>query len=97
MEPFNIRITAKSKETTLTMLPIDNEGGFKVIYNGAILGAIKKNDTVWAALADEEVEAGDLPLYKIKFGEENSDIELDQTTVSMIGTEIENVTERVNN
>lgn len=90
MEPFNIRIQSQSKETTLTILPID-ENGFKVIYNGAVLGAVQKNADTWLALPDEEVEVGDLPLYKVKFGEDSSDIELNEATVAQIGAEIEAV------
>jgi len=89
MEPFNIRIKIEQHETTLTILPMDNETDFKVIYNGAVLGGVQRKGTTWKSLPDEEVEPGDLPLYKVKFGEDNSDIEINEEMVALIGVKIE--------
>jgi len=88
MEPFNIRINSGSKQTTLTILPIDEKADYKVILNGAILGGIRRMGTDWIAMADEELIAGDLPLYTSKFGEESEEIKLDEQTVQLIGQEI---------
>jgi hypothetical protein len=64
MEPFNIKIVHEGQEVTLTILPTD-DGYYKVIYYGGILGAVKKdvNTKVWTKVPDDEVIAGELPLY----------------------------------
>jgi hypothetical protein len=89
MEPFNIRIKTGSKDTTLTILPLDNETDYKVIYNGAIIGAVSKSAESWSVLPDDQVEAGDLPLYKTKYGEASSDVILEGDTLVQIGSEID--------
>ena len=49
---------------TLTILPTD-DGYYKVIYYGGILGAITKEDNSnnWTQVPEDEVIAGELPLY----------------------------------
>jgi hypothetical protein len=89
MEPFNIRINTGSKDTTLTILPLDNGTDYKVILNGAILGAVSKTANGWSVLPDEEVEAGDLPLYKTKYGENSAVVILAGDTLVQIGSEID--------
>lgn len=89
MEPFNIRIQTITKDTTLTILPAANGADFKVIYNGAVIGAVNKQNTEWKALADDELQAGDLPLYEIKYGEKNTDFAWDSSTIKQIGSEID--------
>lgn len=61
MDPFNIKVNLSEKESTLTILPTAN--CYKVIYFGAILGAIKKENNYWNLLPEDEIEAGELPLF----------------------------------
>jgi hypothetical protein len=89
MEPFNIRINSGSKPTTLTILPIEETADYKVIYNGAVLGGVRRSGSEWTAIPDEEITAGDLPLYAAKYGEDSADIKLGEETVNTIGKEIE--------
>ncbi|RZL97848.1 MAG: hypothetical protein EOO88_62010, partial [Pedobacter sp.] len=65
MEPFNIKIGYGEKEVTLTILPIE-AGYYKVIYYGAILGAVCYDEpsSCWQAVPSEAIEPGDLPLFK---------------------------------
>ena len=61
MEPFNIKITHLGKEVTLTILP--EEDYFKIIYYGAIVGALKNQGSEWEIIPEEDITAGDLPLF----------------------------------
>jgi hypothetical protein len=64
MDPFNIKIEREGQEVTLTILPTD-DGYYKVIYYGGILGAITKDDqaNTWSQVPEDEIIAGELPLY----------------------------------
>ncbi|WP_158799737.1 hypothetical protein [Pedobacter sp. L105] len=88
MEVFNVKIGFGENELTLTILPTDNY--YKVIYYGGVLGAIRPEDNhaSWEKVPDEDVEAGDLPLYKHDLTADRLDIVLDESTVNLIGEEI---------
>ena len=90
MEPFNIKVGFSENEVTLTILPTENF--YKVIYYGAILGAVKyKNDTDgWELMSRDEYIAGDLPFYIHDLSSDRLEFVLDDNTVDHIGTEIEN-------
>ena len=89
MEPFNIKVGFGDNEVTLTILPMVDF--YKVIYYGAILGAIKyENDTDgWEIMSRDEYEAGDLPFYTHDLSSDRLEFVLDDNTVDHIGTEIE--------
>jgi len=89
MEVFNIKIGYGENEVTLTILPTE-EGYYKVIYFGGILGAVRQETggEGWEKVPDEEVIAGDLPLYQHDMKDERLDIVLDEVTVQRIGEEI---------
>jgi hypothetical protein len=89
MEVFNIKIGYGENEVTLTILPTE-EGYYKVIYFGGILGAIQQEYGTdnWEKVPDEDVIAGDLPLYQHDLKDERLDIVLDEVTVQRIGEEI---------
>lgn len=89
MKVFNVKIGFGKNELTLTVLP-SLEGYYKIIYYGAILGAIRlENDNeTWERVPDEEIEAGDLPLYQHDLTADRLDIVLDEHTVHRIGEEI---------
>lgn len=88
MEPFNIKITVAEERVALTILPTD-EGYFKVVYYGGVLGGIKylKDSNSWEAIPVNELSTSDLPPYKHK--EQQLEIQLDEATVTQIGNEIE--------
>ncbi|TDQ08195.1 hypothetical protein [Pedobacter metabolipauper] len=89
MEPFNIKIGYGEKEVTLTILPTD-EAYYKVIYYGAILGAIRyQADDSWELVPEEEIIAGDLPMYVHDLKADRLDVVLNDTVVDEIGEEIE--------
>lgn len=89
MEVFNIKIGFGANEITLTILPAE-EGYYKVIYYGGILGAVRldKDHSTWEKVPDEELEAGDLPVYKHDLTADRLDIVLDEHTIQRIGEEI---------
>lgn len=89
MEPFNIKIGYGDNEVTITILPTDN-GYYKVIYYGAVLGAVRHDGHFehWEAVPDEEIIAGDLPLYKHDLTADRLDIIVDDITAERIGEEI---------
>jgi len=89
MEAFNIRIGYGENEVTLTILPT-SDGYYKVIYYGGILGAVRlENDMEsWENVPDDEIIAGDLPLYKHDLTADRLDVVLDEITVKRIGEEI---------
>ncbi|WP_432712650.1 hypothetical protein [Pedobacter sp.] len=89
MEPFNIRVGFGKNEVTLTILPTE-EGYYKVIYYGGILGAIQylKDTDSWEQVPPEDVIAGDLPLYRPDLEEERTEIELTEQMIEEIGEEI---------
>ncbi len=91
MEPFNIKIGFGENEVTLTILPAE-EGYYKVIYYGGILGAIRyENDTDgWEIVPEDEYTAGDLPLYEYTLNSDRLNFVLDENTVDHIGDEISN-------
>ncbi|WP_442588029.1 hypothetical protein ACSBL2_18455 [Pedobacter sp. AW31-3R] len=89
MKAFNIKIGYGDNEVTLTILPTE-EGYYKVIYYGGILGAVRQDKQLenWEQVPDEEVIAGDLPLYKHDLTADRLDVVLDENTVHRIGEEI---------
>lgn len=89
MDVFNIKIGFGDNEVTLTILPME-EGYYKVIYFGGILGAVRldTDHTTWEKVPDEEIEAGDLPLYRHDLSADRLDVVLDEHTVQRIGEEI---------
>ncbi|WP_432710874.1 hypothetical protein [Pedobacter sp.] len=90
MEPFNIRIEREGQEVTLTILPTD-EGYYKVIYYGGILGAIRKEAQTnqWTHVPDDEVIAGELPLYHHVDEDDRLEIVLNGAMAEEIGREID--------
>ena len=91
MEAFNIRIGYGENEVTLTILPT-SDGYYKVIYYGGILGAVRQEDDMesWEDVPDDEIIAGDLPLYKHDLTADRLDVVLDEITIKRIGEEILN-------
>lgn len=89
MEVFNIKIGYGKNELTLTILPTQ-QGYYKVIYYGGILGAVRlENDNeTWEKVPEEEIEPGDLPFYQHDLTADRLDIVLDEHTVHRIGEEI---------
>jgi hypothetical protein len=90
MEPFNIKIPVQNENITLTILPAD-DGVFKIIYYGAIFGAVRSADNQgnWLPITIDSLTPGDLPFYSRKPGLDHKEIELNATTVSEIGKAIE--------
>lgn len=86
--PFNIKIGYGQKEVTLTILPTD-EGYYKVIYYGGILGAVCFDGDDWDLMDAEDVVAGDLPPYEPPLNGDRLEIVLNELTVDRIGREIE--------
>jgi hypothetical protein len=97
MEPFNIKIGFGPKEVTLTILPAD-EGYYKVIYYGGIIGAVRLENGVncWEMLAEGEYDAGGLPYYQHNMNSDRIKVVLDDITVDHIGEEIENKIQDLN-
>lgn len=89
MNPFNIRVGFGETEVTLTILPA-NEGYYKVIYFGGIIGAVKpeSDGEGWEQVPDEEIVHGDLPMYEPDLNVDRLDFVLCQHTVDLIGEEI---------
>jgi len=89
MKVFNVKIGFGDNEVTLTIL--QTEEYYKIIYYGGILGAIRLEDDkeTWEKIPDEEIETGDLPLYKHDLTADRLDIVLDERTVQLIGEEID--------
>lgn len=90
MEAFNIKIQVQERTLTLTILPVDSTL-FKVIYFGAVLGALRKEteENTWQAVPMEELTAGDLPFYQHDPNADHEELELTRTTIQQIGLEIE--------
>ncbi|MNY08031.1 hypothetical protein D3C86_1408590 [compost metagenome] len=92
MEPFNIKIGFGEKEVTLTILPAE-EGYYKVIYYGGIVGAVKPeaDGEGWEQVPDDEIVAGDLPRYEPDLNADRLNFVLCDHTVDYIGEEITTV------
>ena len=90
MEPFNIKIEQEGQEVTLTILPTD-DGYYKVIYYGGILGAIRKevNTNNWTKVPDDEVIAGELPLYHHIDEDDRLELVFNEGLAQDIGQEID--------
>ena len=88
MDPFNIKLRYGRNELTLTILPAE-EGIFKIIYYGAILGAVIKQDHDWDLIPYDELSAGDLPFYTPNSEDERVEIELNEQIADRIGEEID--------
>ncbi|RZK76789.1 MAG: hypothetical protein EOO92_14040 [Pedobacter sp.] len=87
MEPFNVKIGYGSNEVTLTILPA-GENYYKVIYYGAIIGAVKYDIDSWELVPLEEVEAGDLPFYRHDVNSGKVNVVMNEATADEIGEEI---------
>jgi hypothetical protein len=87
MEPFNVKIGYGANEVTLTVLPT-NEKEYKIIYYGAVLGAVKYQQDCWELIPLADLEAGDLPYYHHDVNSGNINVILDDATVDAIGEEI---------
>lgn len=87
MEPYNIKISYGTKEVTLTILPTD-EGYYKVIYFGGILGGVYFDGKDWDLVEQDKITAGDLPLYEPGRIGERIEVELNDHVVDRIGWEI---------
>lgn len=85
---FNIKVGYGEKEVTLTILPSDGNY-FKVIYFGALMGAVGFNGEEWELIESDELEPGDLPVYKPELKGERLEVTLNEATVEEIGEEIE--------
>lgn len=90
MEAFNVKIQVEDRPLTLTILPLD-ASSFKVIYFGAVLGAVRKDSqkNSWLAIPMEELTAGDLPFYQHDPNADHENLELTPATIHQIGEEIE--------
>lgn len=89
MEPFNIKIGYGANEVTLTILPAADEGCYKVIYFGGIVGAIRTGVDCWELIPEEELIAGELPFYKHDLNSGRINVVLNESTVDEIGEEID--------
>ena len=89
MDPFNIKVSYQDQVVSLTILP--ETAYYKIIYYGAIVGAVRKVASDWKAVPAEEIAPGDLPLYDYKQSNtaEQPNFKLDNTTIIQIGKEIE--------
>lgn len=89
MDAFNIKIKVADREVTLTILP-KGDNLFKVIYYGGILGAISYNEhhQIWEKVVDEDLIAGDLPLYQKSTEDERVQIRFDEEIILKIGQEL---------
>jgi len=90
MKPFNIKIGYGANEVTLTILPSDDHH-YKVIYYGAVLGALKYDQDCWELIEQDQLEAGDLPYYQHDVNSGNVNVILNPATVDEIGEEIEHI------
>lgn len=91
MEPFNIRIHHQNQDITLTILPENDY--YKIIYFGAIVGAIRQLKYDWELVPEEEIEPGNLPPYDHKQGYDTDSpkLELHLYEINQIAGEIENI------
>jgi hypothetical protein len=96
MSPFNIKIEHAGKEITLTIIPENDY--FKIVYFGAIVGAIRKVETdrkieiEWELVEADEVEPGNLPWYDYKqsYTEDEPEFNLQLPEINRIAGAIEN-------
>jgi hypothetical protein len=90
MGPFNIKVGYGENQVTLTILPEDKKQ-FKVIYYGAVLGAVRLDDLgCWEQVPEEEVIVGDLPPYEPDLRDDRLEFVLDDITADAVGEEIAN-------
>jgi hypothetical protein len=91
MEPFNIKLSVSGQTATLTILPADL-GLFKIVYYGAVMGAVRapEDGKDWTLVPEEELVAGDLPFYQATLDSDRVNVRLDDVTVKTIGAEIQN-------
>ena len=88
MEPFNIKFGYGSNEVTLTILPAE-EDYYKVIYYGAVIGAVRLDGDIWEPIPQEEVTSGDLPFYKHDVNLGRVNVIMNEAAAAEIGDEIE--------
>jgi hypothetical protein len=88
MDPFNIKIKYGTQEVTLTILPTEEEY-YKVIYYGAILGAVCFDGEHWDQVPLEQIAAGDLPFYEPGSNGDRVEIEMTDYVIDRIGEEID--------
>lgn len=89
MRAFNIKVGFGKQEVTLTILPAD-KGQYIVIYFGGVIGAVKqdRDGELWEQVPDEDIVAGNLPLYESNLNSERLDFVLCEHTINHIGEEI---------
>lgn len=92
MEPFNIKINHLEKEITLTISP--EKDYYRIIYFGGIIGAIKKLGHDWELVPEDEIEAGDLPIYDFKqsYANDQPKLTLNLPEINQIAAAIEKET-----
>ncbi len=90
MEPFNIKLPVAGQTATLTILPAE-EGLYKIVYYGAVMGAVRapEDGKDWTLVPEEELVAGDLPFYQGGSDPDRVNVLLDDPTVRTIGAEIQ--------
>jgi hypothetical protein len=90
MDPFNVKISVADETVTLTVLPVD-ECLYKVVYYGAILGAVRNvpESALWEVVPPQELTAGDLPFYQEDPNTRRASVVLDCETAAEIGDAIE--------
>jgi hypothetical protein len=90
MKPFNIKVGYGDNEVTLTILP-ENKKQYKVIYYGAVLGAVRLDEhNCWEQVPEDEVEVGDLPPFEPDYKDDRLEFVLNDDTAEDIGIEISN-------
>jgi hypothetical protein len=89
MDSFDIVIPVQDKEVSLTLQP-EEEGAYKVIYHGMLVGEIatEDNGASWHKLSIAEVTPGIYPMYEHDAAKDTPRIVLDEATLQKIGEAI---------
>jgi len=89
MESFNIVIDIQNSTYSLTVQP-EEAGTYKIIYHGALVGAITmgQSEGIWEALPVDELDPGIFPMYEHDAEKDEVRIVLDAETVKSIGAKI---------
>lgn len=89
MDPFNIMISVSGEQIDLNIHPQET-GNYKIIFHGALLGEIfKENGTEnWEAMTAEQLEPGGFPVYEYDENSGHEDILMDAAAVQEIGRQI---------
>lgn len=89
MESFDIIIPIQNEKVSLTLQP-EQEGTYKVIHHGMLIGEITSVDgKFWRAVPMEEVKPGIYPMYEHDASKGTPRILLDEETLQLIGDAIE--------